>query len=77
MHIYESMTTLYTLPILQALILAATDTTAVTLTWIISPLLNHHDILNKARNELDIQVGTKRQVNESDIKKFSLLTCHS
>ncbi|ESR45956.1 hypothetical protein CICLE_v10003976mg, partial [Citrus x clementina] len=47
-----------------ALILAATDTTAVTLTWIISPLLNHHDILNKARNELDIQVGTKRQSME-------------
>ncbi|KAL9450958.1 hypothetical protein AB3S75_012660 [Citrus x aurantiifolia] len=56
-----------------ALILAATDTTAVTLTWIISLLLNHHDILNKARNELDSQVGTKRQLNESDIKNLVYL----
>ncbi|KDO37196.1 hypothetical protein CISIN_1g019564mg [Citrus sinensis] len=55
------------------LILAATDTTAVTLTWVISLLLNHRDILNKAQNELDIQVGTKRQVNESDIKNLVYL----
>ncbi|KAH9753333.1 Xanthotoxin 5-hydroxylase CYP82C4 [Citrus sinensis] len=56
-----------------ALILAATDTTTVTLTWVISLLLNHRDILNKAQNELDIQVGTKKQVNESDIKKLVYL----
>ena len=58
---------------MQALILAATDTTTVTLTWVISLLLNHGDILNKAQNELDIQVGTKKQVNESDIKKLVYL----
>ena len=62
-----------TLSILQALILAATDTTTVTLTWVMSLLLNHRDILNKAQNELDIQVGTKRQVNESDIKNLVYL----
>ncbi|KAH9687337.1 Xanthotoxin 5-hydroxylase CYP82C4 [Citrus sinensis] len=56
-----------------ALILAATDTTTVILTWVISLLLNHRDILNKAQNELDIQVGTKKQVNESDIKKLVYL----
>ena len=44
----------YTLSILQALILGATDTTTITLTWVMSLLLNHRDILNKAQNELDI-----------------------
>ncbi|KAK9214975.1 hypothetical protein WN944_006978 [Citrus x changshan-huyou] len=56
-----------------ALILGAADTTTVTLTWVMSLLLNHRDILNKAQNELDIQVGTKRQVNESDIKNLVYL----
>ncbi|KAL9447844.1 hypothetical protein AB3S75_015339 [Citrus x aurantiifolia] len=38
-----------------SLILGAADTTTVTLTWVMSLLLNHRDILNKAQNELDIQ----------------------
>ncbi|KAH9687346.1 Xanthotoxin 5-hydroxylase CYP82C4 [Citrus sinensis] len=56
-----------------ALILGATDTTKITLTWVMSLLLNHRDILNKAQNELDIQVGTKRQVNAEDIKNLVYL----
>ncbi|KDO38290.1 hypothetical protein CISIN_1g0485651mg, partial [Citrus sinensis] len=57
----------------KALILGATDTTKITLTWVMSLLLNHRDILNKAQNELDIQVGTKRQVNAEDIKNLVYL----
>ncbi|KAL9447848.1 hypothetical protein AB3S75_015342 [Citrus x aurantiifolia] len=57
----------------MGLVLAATDNTAITLTWVMSLLLNHRDILNKAQNELDILVGTKRQVNESDIKNLVYL----
>ena len=49
---------------------AGVDTTSITLIWILSLLLNHPDILKKAQNELDIQVGTKRQVDESDIKNL-------
>ncbi|KAH9753341.1 Xanthotoxin 5-hydroxylase CYP82C4 [Citrus sinensis] len=55
------------------LIIAGLDTTTVTLTWVISLLLNHRDILDKVQNELDIQVGTKRQVNESDLKNLVYL----
>ncbi|KAK9233525.1 hypothetical protein WN943_023775 [Citrus x changshan-huyou] len=56
-----------------SLILAASDTTAVTLTWAIALLLNNRDVLKKAQNELDAQVGTNRQVNESDMKNLAYL----
>ncbi|KAH9661692.1 cytochrome P450 82C3 [Citrus sinensis] len=37
-----------------------------TATWAIALLLNNRDVPNKSRNEPDIQVGTNKQVNESD-----------
>lgn len=49
---------------LLGLILAAIDTIGVILTLAFSLLLNYHDILDKAQNELDIQIGTKRQIVE-------------
>ncbi|KAK3231503.1 hypothetical protein Dsin_003384 [Dipteronia sinensis] len=55
------------------MILAATDTTTVTLTWALTLLLNHRDILKNAQNELDTQVGSERQVKESDIKNLVYL----
>ncbi|KAJ4701845.1 Cytochrome P450 [Melia azedarach] len=56
-----------------ALVLAGADTTTVTLTWVLSLLLNHRDVLKKAQNELDIQIGTGRLVNESDLKNLVYL----
>ncbi|KAE8675292.1 putative Cytochrome P450 [Hibiscus syriacus] len=56
-----------------ALVLAAEDTTAVTLTWILSLLLNNRDALNKLRNELDIHVGNNRLVEETDMKNLVYL----
>uniref|UniRef100_A0A7N2L6Y3 Cytochrome P450 n=2 Tax=Quercus lobata TaxID=97700 RepID=A0A7N2L6Y3_QUELO len=55
------------------LILAATDTTTVTLTWALSLLLNNREALKKAKQELDIQVGRERQVKESDVKNLEYL----
>ncbi|KAK2660430.1 hypothetical protein Ddye_006963 [Dipteronia dyeriana] len=55
------------------MILAATDTTTVTLTWALTLLLNHRDILKNAQNELDTRVGSERQVKESDIKNLVYL----
>ncbi|KDP38432.1 hypothetical protein JCGZ_04357 [Jatropha curcas] len=57
----------------MALILAASDTTAITMTWALSLLLNNPDVLKKAQNELDIHVGRKIQVEESDIKSLVYL----
>ncbi|MFQ6666589.1 hypothetical protein Gotur_032882 [Gossypium turneri] len=56
-----------------AIILGGTDTTTVTITWALSLLLNHRDVLKKAQNELDTFVGKDRLVEESDIKNLVYL----
>ncbi|GMI78166.1 cytochrome P450, family 82, subfamily C, polypeptide 4 [Hibiscus trionum] len=57
-----------------ALILAAEDTTAITLTWVLSLLLNNRDALNKIQQELNIHVGRdKLFVSESDTKNLVYL----
>ncbi|KAK1554482.1 hypothetical protein Q3G72_012857 [Acer saccharum] len=53
------------------MILAASDTTTVTLTWVLTLLLNHPDVLKKAQHELDIHVGSERQ-----FKPERFLTTH-
>ncbi|KAI3836339.1 hypothetical protein MKW92_033770 [Papaver armeniacum] len=49
------------------MIMGGSDTTTVTLTWAMSLLLNHPQVLQKAKEELDTQVGKNRQVDNSDI----------
>nr|AYM45667.1 cytochrome P450 [Strobilanthes cusia] len=51
----------------QLMILGATDTFAVTLTWALSLLLNNRHVLTKAQEELDKHVGRHKGVNKSDI----------
>lgn len=58
---------------MQALILGGSDTTAGTLTWAISLLLNNRPMLKKAQEELDLQVGKDRQVVDSDVKNLVYL----
>ncbi|XP_020224055.2 cytochrome P450 CYP82D47 [Cajanus cajan] len=55
------------------LILTGSGSTAITLTWALSLLLNHGKVLKKAQEELDKHVGKERWVEESDIKKLSYL----
>ncbi|KAI3807268.1 hypothetical protein L1987_23193 [Smallanthus sonchifolius] len=56
-----------------ALFLGGNDTTAVTLTWAISLLLNHPNVLNKLQDEIDDHVGKDRIVDESDLKDLVFL----
>uniref|UniRef100_A0A2K1XQ11 Cytochrome P450 family protein n=1 Tax=Populus trichocarpa TaxID=3694 RepID=A0A2K1XQ11_POPTR len=56
-----------------ALILGGSDTTAGTLTWAISLLLNNRHMLKKAQEELDLHVGKERQVEDSDVKNLVYL----
>uniref|UniRef100_A0A6N2NAD5 Cytochrome P450 n=1 Tax=Salix viminalis TaxID=40686 RepID=A0A6N2NAD5_SALVM len=56
-----------------ALILAASDTTSITLTWALSLLLNNRDVLKKAQDKLDIHVSREMQVKESDMKNLVYL----
>jgi cytochrome P450 len=59
--------------VLKSLILAGTDTSAVTLEWTLSALLNHPQILSKARDEIDNKVGLNRLVEESDLSHLPYL----
>lgn len=56
-----------------SLILAGTDTSAVTLEWALSSLLNHPEKLRKAREEIDSKIGLDRLVEESDISNLPCL----
>ncbi|CAJ1929820.1 unnamed protein product [Sphenostylis stenocarpa] len=55
------------------LILAGSDTTMITLIWVLSLLLNHQIELEKAQDELDTYIGKDRNVEESDITKLVYL----
>ncbi|AEE86781.1 cytochrome P450-like protein [Arabidopsis thaliana] len=59
--------------IILALVLAGTDTSSVTLEWAMSNLLNHPEILEKARAEIDDKIGSDRLVEESDIVNLHYL----
>ncbi|XP_043694558.1 xanthotoxin 5-hydroxylase CYP82C2-like [Telopea speciosissima] len=52
---------------IMMLILAATDTTATSLSWALSLLLNNKQVLKKSQEEIDKQVGKDRNVDEKDI----------
>ncbi|OMO84153.1 Cytochrome P450 [Corchorus olitorius] len=55
------------------LTLAGGDTTMVTLTWALSLLLNNPQVLKKAQDELDMQIGKDRPLEESDITNLVYL----
>uniref|UniRef100_A0A151UHR7 Isoflavone 2'-hydroxylase n=2 Tax=Cajanus cajan TaxID=3821 RepID=A0A151UHR7_CAJCA len=77
LHLQASEPEYYTDQIIKGLILAmlfaGTDSSAVTLEWSLANLLNHPEMLKKARNELDTHVGQDRLVNESDLPKLPYL----
>ncbi|ESQ53353.1 hypothetical protein EUTSA_v10025016mg [Eutrema salsugineum] len=59
--------------LILSLILAGTDTSAVTIEWAMSNLLNHPQVLKKARTEIDEKIGFDRFVEESDIVNLPYL----
>ncbi|CAJ2678667.1 unnamed protein product [Trifolium pratense] len=56
-----------------ALILAGTDTTAGTLTWALSLLLNNREVLNKAIQELDTRIGMENMAIKTDLTKLKYI----
>lgn len=54
-----------------------TENTVVTLTWTLSLLLNNSHVMEKAKEESDIQVGGNTLVEESHVKNFGLFSGHS
>ncbi|KAL8172048.1 hypothetical protein V2J09_023852 [Rumex salicifolius] len=67
----------YTEEIIKGLVLVmllgGTDTTSATMEWALSLLLNHPQILTKARAEIDRHVCHDRLVNESDLGRLPYL----
>ncbi|KAJ0939012.1 putative cytochrome P450 [Helianthus annuus] len=57
------------------LLAAGSDTSAGTMEWVMSLLLNHPQVLKKAQNEIDSVIGKNRLVDESDIPNLPYLRC--
>ncbi|GER36270.1 cytochrome P450 [Striga asiatica] len=57
------------------LLIAGTDTSAGTLEWALSLLLNHPHALKKAQAEIDAQVGNERLIEEADMSNLPYLRC--
>ena len=55
------------------MISAGTDTTMVTMTWVIAALLNNKHVLAKVKEELDTYVGKERQVQDADVNNLVYL----
>nr|QNS29936.1 cytochrome P450 [Nothapodytes nimmoniana] len=61
--------------LLQSMYAAGTDTSARTLEWTMSLLLNHPEEVKKARNEINDHVKVDRLLEDSDLPKLPYLRC--
>ncbi|XP_065868685.1 cytochrome P450 CYP82D47-like [Euphorbia lathyris] len=57
-----------------SIIIGASDTTAISITWILSNLMNHPKVLKRCQEELDLKVGKDRIVQVEDIEKLEYLS---
>ena len=55
------------------MLLAGTDSSSLTLEWVMSNLLNHPHVLKKARAELDAELGQEHLIDEPDVIKLPYL----
>lgn len=58
---------------IQNMIIAGTDTAIVTIEWAMSLLLNHPQVLENVREELDNRVGHTRLLEEQDLSNMRYL----
>ncbi|KAI3787424.1 hypothetical protein L1987_41883 [Smallanthus sonchifolius] len=61
--------------LVQDMIAAATDTSAVTNEWAMAEVIKHPHVLRKIQEELDNVVGPDRMVSESDLSNLTYLRC--
>ncbi|XP_028806903.1 isoflavone 2'-hydroxylase-like [Neltuma alba] len=59
--------------IAAAVVAAGTETSASTMEWALAVLLNHPEVMEKLKTEIDTHVGKERFMNESDIPKLTYL----
>ncbi|KAL2529613.1 Cytochrome [Forsythia ovata] len=79
LSLQESEPDLYTDDAIKSIILvlfvAGTETSAVTIEWAMSVLLDHPEALHRLRKEIDTNVGYGRLLNDSDLDKLPFLRC--
>ncbi|CAN0884789.1 Cytochrome P450 703A2 [Linum grandiflorum] len=61
--------------LIQDMIAAATDTSAVTNEWAMAEVIKHPRVLYKIQQEIDSVVGRDRMVKESDLTQLNYLRC--
>ncbi|KAL0352105.1 UNVERIFIED_CONTAM: cytochrome [Sesamum calycinum] len=61
--------------LMLVLLIAGTDTSAGTMEWELSLLLNHPHVLKKAQREIDNHIGHDRLIEEADIAELPYLRC--
>ncbi|KAL0464928.1 UNVERIFIED_CONTAM: cytochrome [Sesamum latifolium] len=61
--------------LIQDMIAAATDTSAVTNEWAMAEVIKHPQVLKTIQHELDSIVGQDRMVQESDLVHLNYLRC--
>jgi cytochrome P450 len=59
----------------QSMFIAGTDSTATAMEWAMSLLLNHPEVLKKAREEIDAHVGSSRLLGADDVPSLGYLHC--
>ncbi|XP_023741043.1 cytochrome P450 81Q32 [Lactuca sativa] len=59
----------------MVLLSGGTDTSAGTMEWVMSLLLNNPQVLQKAQHEMDTVIGTDRLIDESDVINLPYLRC--
>ncbi|XP_009629564.2 cytochrome P450 71AU50-like [Nicotiana tomentosiformis] len=59
--------------ILVDMLIAATDTSATSVEWILTELIRHPHVMKKLQKELDEVVGIERMVDESDLENMKYL----
>ncbi|KAF5817565.1 putative cytochrome P450 [Helianthus annuus] len=60
---------------ISTLLQAGTDTSSVTIEWAMALLLNHPNVLERARAELDNYIGQERLVQETDLTNLPYIQC--
>ncbi|XP_030462493.1 cytochrome P450 81E8-like [Syzygium oleosum] len=79
LHLQESQPEDYSDFMIKGLVLvllaAGTDTSSLTLEWIMVNLLNNPEKLKKAQEEIDSVIGHDRLVEESDVSNLPYLQC--
>ncbi|XP_038900544.1 cytochrome P450 81Q32-like [Benincasa hispida] len=59
--------------LIQIIFIAGIDTTAVTLEWALSHLLNNPNVLEKAKVEIDSAIGQERLITEADLPSLNYI----